>query len=156
MCTTPCVFGCDLVYSGITIFPIFCLFFSYFLDFGIFLFCRWPRLLQLSIFDAISAWIYLSTPCISEAAIATNNTFADTLSPQSILCAPNPRKCALHEKLASASCRPPSLRNALSTAGNSMTSSERPSTEPRLKKKLPEPHWGGGYFWKCSGSLKCL
>ena len=30
-------------------FPNFCLFFSYFLDFGVFLFCRWPRLLQVKI-----------------------------------------------------------------------------------------------------------
>ena len=29
-----------------SVFPIFCLFFSYFLDSGVFLFCRWPRLLQ--------------------------------------------------------------------------------------------------------------
>ena len=46
-----------------------------------------------------------------------------------------------------------SFRNALSTAGTSMTSSGRPSPEPLLKK-------GGApsrtEFWKCSGCLECL
>ena len=35
------------------------------------------------------------------------------------------------------------LRNTPSTAGNSMTGSERPSPEPLLKKKRPQPYWGG-------------
>ena len=35
------------------------------------------------------------------------------------------------------------FRNPLSTAGNSMTSSERPSPEPFLKKKCPQQYWGG-------------
>ena len=49
------------------------------------------------------------------------------------------------------------FRNTPSTAGNSMTGSERPSPEPLLqKKKRPQPYWGGREFWKRSGSLKCL
>ena len=24
------------------------------------------------------------------------------------------------------------------------------------KKRRPQPHWGGGKFWKCSGAFKCL
>ena len=37
-----------------------------------------------------------------------------------------------------------SLRNTPSTAGTSMTGSDRPSPEPRLwKKKRPQPYWGG-------------
>ena len=43
-----------------------------------------------------------------------------------------------------------------STAGNSMTGSERPSPGPLLKKEASPSHTGGGEFWKCSGSLKCL
>ena len=50
----------------------------------------------------------------------------------------------------------PELRNALSTAGNSMASSERPSPEPILKKEASPAILGGREFWKCSGSLKCL
>ena len=37
------------------------------------------------------------------------------------------------------------ISNALSTAGNSMTSTERPSPEPLLtkeKEKRPQPYWG--------------
>ena len=38
----------------------------------------------------------------------------------------------------------PGLRYTPSTAGNSMTGSERPSPEPLLKKKRhPQPYWGG-------------
>ena len=48
------------------------------------------------------------------------------------------------------------LRNTPSTAGNSMTSSERPSPEPILKKEAPPAVLGGRQFWKCSGSPKCL
>ena len=34
-------------------------------------------------------------------------------------------------------------QNTPSTAGNSMTGSERPSPEPLLKKRRPQPYWGG-------------
>ena len=43
-----------------------------------------------------------------------------------------------------------------STAGNSMTGSERPSPEPLLKKEASPAVLGGREFWKRSGSLKCL
>ena len=49
-----------------------------------------------------------------------------------------------------------SIRNTPSTAGNSMTGSERPSPEPILKKEAPPAVLGGREFWKRSGSLKCL
>ena len=39
--------------------------------------------------------------------------------------------------------KPAYFRNALSTAGNSMTSSERPSPEPLLKKEAPPAALGG-------------
>ena len=52
--------------------------------------------------------------------------------------------------------RNPKLRSTPSTAGNSMTGSERPSPEPILKKSAPPAVLGGREFWKCSGSLKCL
>ena len=48
------------------------------------------------------------------------------------------------------------IRNTLSTAGNSMTSSERPSPEPIPEKEAFQAVLRGGEFWKCSGSLKCL
>ena len=48
------------------------------------------------------------------------------------------------------------FRNAPSTAGNSMTSSERPSPEPILKKEASPAVLGGREFWKRSESLKCL
>ena len=48
------------------------------------------------------------------------------------------------------------IRNTPSTAGNSMTSSERPSPEPILKKEASPAVLGGREFWKRSGSLKCL
>ena len=48
------------------------------------------------------------------------------------------------------------FRNPPSTAGNSMTSSERPSPEPILKKEASPAVLGGREFWKRSGSLKCL
>ena len=48
------------------------------------------------------------------------------------------------------------VRNALSTAGNFMTSSERPSVEPILEKETSPAVLGGREFWKCFGSLKCL
>ena len=50
------------------------------------------------------------------------------------------------------------VRNAPSTARNSMTGSERPSPEPLLKKEASSAvlGGGGGEFWKCSESLKCL
>ena len=48
------------------------------------------------------------------------------------------------------------IRHTPSTAGNSMTGSERPSPEPLLKKEAPPAVLGGRQFWKCSGSLKCL
>ena len=47
-------------------------------------------------------------------------------------------------------------RNTPSTAGNSMTGSERPSPEPILKKEASPAVLGGREFWKRSGSLKCL
>ena len=37
-----------------------------------------------------------------------------------------------------------------------MTSSERPSPEPILKKEASPAVLRGREFWKCSGSLKCL
>ena len=43
-----------------------------------------------------------------------------------------------------------------STAGNSMTGSERPSPEPLLKKEASPAVLGGREFWKCSGRLRCL
>ena len=48
------------------------------------------------------------------------------------------------------------VRDTPSTAGNSMTGSERPSPEPLLKKEASPAVLGGREFWKCSGSLKCL
>ena len=48
------------------------------------------------------------------------------------------------------------LRITLSTAGNSMTSSERPSPEPILEKEASPAVLGGREFLKCSGSHKCL
>ena len=57
-----------------------------------------------------------------------------------------------HQNLAPAQM----FRNAPSTAGNSMTDSERPSPEPLLKKEASPAVLGGREFWKCSGSLKCL
>ena len=48
------------------------------------------------------------------------------------------------------------LRNTLSTAGNSMTSSERPSPEPLLKKEASPAVLEGREFWKCSGAFKRL
>ena len=48
-----------------------------------------------------------------------------------------------------------SIRSTPSTAGNSMTSSERPSPEPILKKEASPAVLGGREFWKRSGSLKC-
>ena len=51
---------------------------------------------------------------------------------------------------------PARIRNASSTAGNSMASSERPSPEPILKKEASPAVLGGREFWKRSGSLKCL
>ena len=41
------------------------------------------------------------------------------------------------------------FRTTLSTAGNSMTSSERPSTEPLLKKEVSPAVLRGREFWKC-------
>ena len=49
-----------------------------------------------------------------------------------------------------------SFRNTPSTAGNSMTSSERPSPEPLLKEEASSAVLGGREFWKCSGAFKCL
>ena len=40
------------------------------------------------------------------------------------------------------------FRNTPSTAGNSMTSSERPSLEPILKKEASPAVLGGREFWK--------
>ena len=48
------------------------------------------------------------------------------------------------------------IKNAPSTAGNSMTSSERPSPERILEKEASPAVLGGREFWKRSGSLKCL
>ena len=48
------------------------------------------------------------------------------------------------------------VRNTPSTAGNSMTGSERPSPEPLLKKEASPAVLGGRQFWKCSGAFKCL
>ena len=48
------------------------------------------------------------------------------------------------------------VRNTPSTAGNSMTSSERPSPEPIVKKEASPAVLGGREFWKRSGSLECL
>ena len=50
----------------------------------------------------------------------------------------------------------PWFRNTPSTAGNSMTSCERASPEPILKKEASPAVLGGREFWKRSGSLKCL
>ena len=43
-----------------------------------------------------------------------------------------------------------------STAGNSMTNSERPSLEPLLKKEASPVVLGGREFWKWPGAFKCL
>ena len=45
-----------------------------------------------------------------------------------------------------------------STAGNSITSSERPSPEPFLKKEASQPYWGGENSSNAlqAASLKCL
>ena len=48
------------------------------------------------------------------------------------------------------------VKSTPSTAGNSMTSSERPYPEPILKKEASPAVLGGREFWKRSGSLKCL
>ena len=48
------------------------------------------------------------------------------------------------------------VRDTPSTAGNSMTGSERPSPEPLLKKEASLAVLGGREFLKRSGSLKCL
>ena len=48
------------------------------------------------------------------------------------------------------------LRNILSTAWNSMTSSERPSPEPLLQKEAFPAVRRGREFWKCTGGLTCL
>ena len=48
------------------------------------------------------------------------------------------------------------VRNTPSTAGNSMTSSERPSPEPILKKGASPAVLGGREFWKRSGRFECL
>ena len=48
------------------------------------------------------------------------------------------------------------FRNAPTTAVNSMTSSERSSLEPFLKKEASPAVLGVREFWKHSGSLKCL
>ena len=49
-----------------------------------------------------------------------------------------------------------SLRNTLSTAGNSMSRSERSSPEPLPKKEASPAVPGGSQFWKYSGGFKCL
>ena len=48
------------------------------------------------------------------------------------------------------------FRNTPSTAGNSMSSSERPSPEPLLTNEAPPAVLGEREFWKCSESLKCF
>ena len=48
------------------------------------------------------------------------------------------------------------IRNTPSTAGNSMTGSERPSLEPLLKKEASPAVLVGRQFWKRSGAFKCL
>ena len=48
------------------------------------------------------------------------------------------------------------LRDTSSTAGNSMTGSERPSPEPLLKKGASPAVLGGETILECSGALKCL
>ena len=63
---------------------------------------------------------------------------------------PNIRKNLGSEGFEGSETPPPSA------AGNSMTSSERPSPEPLLKKEAPPAVLGGRDFWKSSGSLKCL
>ena len=50
----------------------------------------------------------------------------------------------------------PFFRNTLSTAGNCMTSSERPSPEQLLKKEASPAVLRGRELWKCSGGFKCL
>ena len=45
-------------------------------------------------------------------------------------------------------------KNTLSTAGNAMTRSERPSPEPLLKKEASPAVLRGREFWKCSGSCR--
>ena len=50
------------------------------------------------------------------------------------------------------------FRNTPSTAGNSMTGSERPSPEPLLKKRRSQPYWGGensGNALEASNALNC-
>ena len=47
-------------------------------------------------------------------------------------------------------------QNALSIAGNSTTSSERPSPEPLLKKEVSPAVLRRREVWKCSGSLNRL
>ena len=46
--------------------------------------------------------------------------------------------------------------NTLIAAGHSMTSSERPSPEPLLKKEASPAVLRGRQLWKCSGSFVCL
>ena len=48
------------------------------------------------------------------------------------------------------------VKNALSTAGKSMTSSERLSLEQLLKKEASPAALSGREFQKCSGGFKCL
>ena len=50
----------------------------------------------------------------------------------------------------------PEIRNTLSAVGNSMTSSERPSPEPLLKKEAFPAVLRGRELWKCYGGFKCL
>ena len=49
-----------------------------------------------------------------------------------------------------------SVRNAPSTAGDSMTDSERPSPEPLPKKEASPAVLAGREFWKCSGAFNAL
>ena len=58
----------------------------------------------------------------------------------------------------SSCCCPQRIRDTPSTAGNSMTSSERPSPEPLWKKRRPQPYWGGensGNALEASNALNC-
>ena len=65
------------------------------------------------------------------------------------------RTCLLDFLLGSG---PPAARltSEVPSAGNAMTSSERPSPEPLPKREASPAVLGAREFWKCSGGFKCL
>ena len=72
-------------------------------------------------------------------------------------CQPGSKQCtnSLTKVQPESNSMPNDQRHTPSTAGNSMTGSERRSPEPLLKKEASSPAvLGGREFWKCSGSLK--